>query len=180
MFGPGDSSPHVGVSSGERPGRMEWAWPLRWGRASRRAALSAHALAGPAMAAPGEQLRRRKAADAGLQPESSPGPGHDPAGFPARLRAGTFWLTRIVLLRALAFVYCESAGLASVGVTPPRAHLIPPVTLPRPVPRPRVHSGASSHVRPRHCTCTPLRGCVPSGPGIWLRFWGAGRGRGGR
>lgn len=67
-------------------------------------------LAGPAMAAPGEQLRRRKAADAGQEPASPPGPGHDPAGCPARLRAGTFWLTRIVLLRALAFIYCESAG----------------------------------------------------------------------
>ncbi|XP_023601816.1 lipase maturation factor 1 isoform X2 [Myotis lucifugus] len=57
------------------------------------------------MAAPGEQLRRRKAADAGQEPATPPGPGHDPAGCPARLRAGTFWLTRIVLLRALAFVY---------------------------------------------------------------------------
>ncbi|XP_054570123.1 lipase maturation factor 1 [Eptesicus fuscus] len=57
------------------------------------------------MAAPGEQLRRRKAADAGQEPASPPGPGHDPAGCPARLRAGTFWLTRIVLLRALAFIY---------------------------------------------------------------------------
>lgn len=64
------------------------------------------------MAAPGEQVRRRKAADAGQEPATPPGPGHDPAGCPARLRAGTFWLTRIVLLRALAFVYCESAGPA--------------------------------------------------------------------
>ncbi|XP_036316064.1 lipase maturation factor 1 isoform X4 [Pipistrellus kuhlii] len=62
-------------------------------------------LDGPAMAAPGEQLRRRKAADAGQEPASPTGPGHDPAGCPARLRAGTFWLTRIVLLRALAFIY---------------------------------------------------------------------------
>ncbi|XP_033695204.2 lipase maturation factor 1 isoform X3 [Tursiops truncatus] len=60
---------------------------------------------GPAMATPEEPLRRRKAGVAGPAPESSPGPGRDPAGCPARLRAGTFWLTRIVLLKALAFVY---------------------------------------------------------------------------
>ncbi|XP_066131474.1 lipase maturation factor 1 isoform X2 [Saccopteryx bilineata] len=60
---------------------------------------------GPVMAAPEKQLRKRKVADAGQGPESPPGPGFDPAGFPACLRAGTFWLTRIVLLRALAFIY---------------------------------------------------------------------------
>ncbi|XP_007453659.1 PREDICTED: lipase maturation factor 1 isoform X2 [Lipotes vexillifer] len=60
---------------------------------------------GPAMAAPEEPLRRRKAGVAGPAPESPPGPGRDPAGCPARLGAGTFWLTRIVLLKALAFVY---------------------------------------------------------------------------
>ncbi|XP_066239103.1 lipase maturation factor 1 isoform X2 [Saccopteryx leptura] len=60
---------------------------------------------GPVMAAPEKQLRKRKFADAGQGPESPPGPGFDPAGFPACLRAGTFWLTRIVLLRALAFIY---------------------------------------------------------------------------
>ncbi|XP_070218699.1 uncharacterized protein [Bos mutus] len=35
----------------------------------------------------------------------SAGAGARPQGPPGRLRAGTFWLTRIVLLRALAFVY---------------------------------------------------------------------------
>ncbi|XP_032957081.1 lipase maturation factor 1 [Rhinolophus ferrumequinum] len=60
----------------------------------------------PAMAAPEEPLRRRKVRDTGREPGSPPGSGRDPAGFPAQLRAGTFWLTRIVLLRALAFVYC--------------------------------------------------------------------------
>ncbi|XP_044089534.1 lipase maturation factor 1 [Neovison vison] len=62
---------------------------------------------GPAMAAPEESLRRRKAENAGAEPGSPPGrgPGHEPTGCNARLRAGTFWLTRIVLLRALAFVY---------------------------------------------------------------------------
>uniref|UniRef100_F6Z6S9 Lipase maturation factor 1 n=1 Tax=Equus caballus TaxID=9796 RepID=F6Z6S9_HORSE len=57
------------------------------------------------MAAPEEPLRRRKVGSAGPGPGSPPGPGRDPAGCPARLGAGTFWLTRIVLLRALAFVY---------------------------------------------------------------------------
>ncbi|XP_032316499.1 lipase maturation factor 1 isoform X3 [Camelus ferus] len=60
----------------------------------------------PVMAAPEESLRKRKAEAAGPVHGSPPGPGRDPAGCPARLRAGTFWLTRIVLLRALAFVYC--------------------------------------------------------------------------
>ncbi|XP_034526568.1 lipase maturation factor 1 isoform X5 [Ailuropoda melanoleuca] len=61
---------------------------------------------GPAMAAPEESLRRRKAGNAGAEPGSPPGTGRDPVGCSARLRAGTFWLTRIVLLRALAFIYC--------------------------------------------------------------------------
>ncbi|XP_032281416.1 lipase maturation factor 1 isoform X1 [Phoca vitulina] len=62
---------------------------------------------GPAMAAPEESLRRRKVGNAGAEPgsPSGPGPGCDPTGYSARLRAGTFWLTRIVLLRALAFIY---------------------------------------------------------------------------
>ncbi|XP_048189018.1 lipase maturation factor 1 [Perognathus longimembris pacificus] len=59
------------------------------------------------MAAHKESLRRRKVGNAGLGPGSPPpAPGRDPAGCPDRLRAGTFWLTRVVLLRALAFVYC--------------------------------------------------------------------------
>ncbi|XP_003928411.2 lipase maturation factor 1 isoform X3 [Saimiri boliviensis] len=60
---------------------------------------------GPAMAAPEESLRRRKTGHSDPQPESPPAPGCDPAGSPAHLHAGTFWLTRIVLLKALAFVY---------------------------------------------------------------------------
>ncbi|KAG8506362.1 Lipase maturation factor 1, partial [Galemys pyrenaicus] len=85
----------------------------------------------PAMAAPTEPLRRRKAAGAG--PEAPPSPGSSPAASPTRLRAGTFWLTRIVLLRALAFVYCESAGtggplgnkplIGDRGLTPCAAYL---------------------------------------------------------
>ncbi|XP_073884564.1 lipase maturation factor 1 isoform X7 [Macaca fascicularis] len=60
---------------------------------------------GPTMAAPEESLRRRKTGYSHPEPESPPVPGRDPAGSPAHLHAGTFWLTRIVLLKALAFVY---------------------------------------------------------------------------
>ncbi|XP_058567395.1 lipase maturation factor 1 isoform X2 [Neofelis nebulosa] len=57
------------------------------------------------MAAPEETLRRRKAGNSGPEPETPPESGRDPTGCPAHLRTGTFWLTRIVLLRALAFIY---------------------------------------------------------------------------
>uniref|UniRef100_A0ABI7W8G9 Lipase maturation factor 1 n=1 Tax=Felis catus TaxID=9685 RepID=A0ABI7W8G9_FELCA len=57
------------------------------------------------MAAPEETLRRRKAGNSGPEPDTPPESGRDPTGCPARLRTGTFWLTRIVLLRALAFIY---------------------------------------------------------------------------
>ncbi|XP_007979035.3 lipase maturation factor 1 isoform X1 [Chlorocebus sabaeus] len=60
---------------------------------------------GPTMAAPEESLRRRKTGYSHPEPESPPAPARDPAGSPAHLHAGTFWLTRIVLLKALAFVY---------------------------------------------------------------------------
>ncbi|XP_054098361.1 lipase maturation factor 1 isoform X2 [Callithrix jacchus] len=60
---------------------------------------------GPAMAAPEESLRKRKTGRSDPEPESPPAPGRDTAGSPAHLHAGTFWLTRIVLLKALAFVY---------------------------------------------------------------------------
>nr|XP_024205452.2 lipase maturation factor 1 isoform X3 [Pan troglodytes] len=59
----------------------------------------------PTMAAPAESLRRRKTGYSDPEPESPPAPGRDPAGSPAHLHTGTFWLTRIVLLKALAFVY---------------------------------------------------------------------------
>uniref|UniRef100_A0ABI7W8I7 Lipase maturation factor n=2 Tax=Felis catus TaxID=9685 RepID=A0ABI7W8I7_FELCA len=62
-------------------------------------------IGGPAMAAPEETLRRRKAGNSGPEPDTPPESGRDPTGCPARLRTGTFWLTRIVLLRALAFIY---------------------------------------------------------------------------
>ncbi|XP_045397003.1 lipase maturation factor 1 isoform X2 [Lemur catta] len=61
--------------------------------------------AGPAMAAPQTSLRKRKTGDADPAPGSPPAAGRDSADCPARLRPGTFWLTRIVLLKALAFVY---------------------------------------------------------------------------
>ncbi|KAM6155181.1 lipase maturation factor 1 [Rhynchocyon petersi] len=61
------------------------------------------------MAAPVESLRKRKRGDTGPSPGSPPGsppvPVREPPCCPARLRAGTYWLTRIVLLRALAFIY---------------------------------------------------------------------------
>ncbi|KAM4819884.1 LOW QUALITY PROTEIN: lipase maturation factor 1 [Thomomys bottae] len=58
------------------------------------------------MAAPAESLRKRKVERSGPGPGSPPpAPGREPTGCPDRLRAGTFWLTRVVLLRALAFIY---------------------------------------------------------------------------
>ncbi|XP_058141544.1 lipase maturation factor 1-like [Dasypus novemcinctus] len=57
------------------------------------------------MAAPEEALRQRRRGDAAPETGSPPAPPRGPAGRPGRLRAGTFWLTRIALLRALAFVY---------------------------------------------------------------------------
>ncbi|XP_007955683.1 lipase maturation factor 1 [Orycteropus afer afer] len=60
---------------------------------------------GLAMAAPTESLRKRRRGDADEGPCSPPAPAREPAACPARLRPGTFWLTRIVLLRALAFIY---------------------------------------------------------------------------
>ncbi|XP_045141955.1 lipase maturation factor 1 [Echinops telfairi] len=58
---------------------------------------------GPTMATPAESLRKRRRGDADNGPDSPSPPAREPAGC---LRAGTFWLTRVVLLRALAFVYC--------------------------------------------------------------------------
>ncbi|XP_055460715.1 lipase maturation factor 1-like [Psammomys obesus] len=57
------------------------------------------------MAAPEGSLRKRKVGDADQGPASPPAPAGDPEASPARLRTGTFWLTRVVLLRALAFIY---------------------------------------------------------------------------
>ncbi|XP_069875910.1 lipase maturation factor 1-like isoform X1 [Dipodomys merriami] len=59
------------------------------------------------MAAHEEPLRRRKVGSADPAPgPPPPAPSREPAGRPDRLQAGSFWLTRVVLLRALAFVYC--------------------------------------------------------------------------
>ncbi|XP_057631442.1 lipase maturation factor 1 [Chionomys nivalis] len=57
------------------------------------------------MAAPEGSLRKRKVGDVDQKPASPPTATRDPVGSPARLRTGTFWLTRVVLLRALAFIY---------------------------------------------------------------------------
>lgn len=69
-----------------------------------------------AMAASEKPLRRRRvrAADAG--PGPSPDPENDQCSCSCSctdpLLEGTFWLTRIVLLRSLAFVYGESRPAA--------------------------------------------------------------------
>ncbi|XP_049989368.1 lipase maturation factor 1 [Alexandromys fortis] len=57
------------------------------------------------MAAPEGSLRKRKVGNVDQKPASPPTAARDPVGSPARLRTGTFWLTRVVLLRALAFIY---------------------------------------------------------------------------
>lgn len=122
------------------------------------------------MAAPEEPLRRRKAAGSGREPGSPLGPERSPTGSKARLRAGTFWLTRIVLLRSLAFVYCESAG---PGPRRYRSSARARSDLPRLVPWPllwRVNSQAPSHAPPpHHGTCTPPRSPLSFGPESWLR-----------
>ncbi|XP_006897566.1 PREDICTED: lipase maturation factor 1 [Elephantulus edwardii] len=62
-------------------------------------------LEGPVMAAPMASLRKRRRGNEDAETESPPVPVHKPSSCPARLLPGTFWLTRIVLLRALAFIY---------------------------------------------------------------------------
>ncbi|KAH0520746.1 Lipase maturation factor 1 [Microtus ochrogaster] len=57
------------------------------------------------MAAPEGSLRKRKVGNVDQKPASPPTAARGPVGSPARLRTGTFWLTRVVLLRALAFIY---------------------------------------------------------------------------
>uniref|UniRef100_F7AWG3 Lipase maturation factor n=1 Tax=Ornithorhynchus anatinus TaxID=9258 RepID=F7AWG3_ORNAN len=61
------------------------------------------------MAAPAEPPRKRRGGAAAPRPEAPGDPGREPPRPRPRLRLllrpGTFWLTRIVLLRALAFVY---------------------------------------------------------------------------
>ncbi|XP_020862452.1 lipase maturation factor 1 isoform X1 [Phascolarctos cinereus] len=57
------------------------------------------------MAAPMESLRKRRGGGDAPQPELLKAPGREPPTCPPGLLPGTFWLTRIVLLRALAFIY---------------------------------------------------------------------------
>ena len=148
----GPRSPRMGVAGRSWSDLQVWAGSLGVGGGIFSARRSSRMRSdGPAMAAPEEPLRRRKAGAAGLAPESPPGPGRDPAGCPARLRAGTFWLTRIVLLKALAFVYCESAG-PGAPVWPLRS---------RPAPHPQAHPQAGSR---------PSLG--PARPSV-LQVWGA-------
>lgn len=80
------------------------------------------------MAAPEGSLRKRKVGDVDQKPASPPTAARDPVGSPARLRTGTFWLTRVVLLRALAFIYCEcpvGAGCRRNPVTCPNPCSLP-------------------------------------------------------
>lgn len=81
------------------------------GRAARMLA------AGSDMAAPSAALRRRRAAAGGGAPEAPERAVAEPADSGAGLPllpppSGTFWLTRIVLLRSIALLYCESPGAA--------------------------------------------------------------------
>ncbi|XP_072456966.1 lipase maturation factor 1 isoform X2 [Notamacropus eugenii] len=59
----------------------------------------------PVMAAPMESLRKRRGGGDAPQPEPLKAPSGEPPTCPSSLLPGTFWLTRIVLLRALAFIY---------------------------------------------------------------------------
>lgn len=99
---PGGGSPRRGGSGG---GGGEGG-PGRAGPASRMLA------AGSDMAAPSAALRQRRAA-AGDGTRGAPervvaGPAGSGVGSPPS--PGTFWLTRIVLLRSIALLYCESPG----------------------------------------------------------------------
>lgn len=82
--------------------------------------------AGPDMAAPSAALRQRRAAAGGGAPGAPERVVAGPAGSgvgpqPPPLLPGTFWLTRIVLLRSIALLYCESAGAApGAGGSPAR------------------------------------------------------------
>lgn len=49
------------------------------------------------------------ATDSSTDPSTDPGTGRK-AG---KLRTGTFWLTRIVLLRSVAFIYCKQSQVLS-------------------------------------------------------------------
>lgn len=78
-----------------------WAWPTR---APLFVRMRPESLV---MAAPERLLRKRNVGGAEHSPASPSSLARDPADSPARLHTGTFWLTRVVLLRALAFIYCE-------------------------------------------------------------------------
>ncbi|XP_060548985.1 lipase maturation factor 1-like isoform X2 [Pantherophis guttatus] len=63
------------------------------------------------MAASAGELRRRRGGPAGDAPDP-----REPRAPPApSLRPGTFWLTRLVLLRATAFIYCWESQLLETG-----------------------------------------------------------------
>lgn len=83
-----------------------------------RGAAARMLAAGPDMAAPSAALRQRRAAAAGGSgapetPGRAAGPESAGGGVGPPLSPGTFWLTRIVLLRAVALLYRECPGAAA-------------------------------------------------------------------
>lgn len=83
-----------------------------------RGAASRMLAAGLDMAAPSAALRQRRAAAAGGSgapetPGRAEGPESAGGGVGPLLSPGTFWLTRIVLLRAVALLYRECPGAAA-------------------------------------------------------------------
>lgn len=81
--------------------------------------------AGCDMAAPSAELRQRRAAARDGAPQGPERDVAEPAGGEAGSPLpGTFWLTRIVLLRSIALLYCECPGAArgaGGGPAEPRA-----------------------------------------------------------
>lgn len=81
--------------------------------------------AGRDMAAPSAALRQRRAAPGGGGGGGPEAPGRAAAGAAGGgavppVSPGTFWLTRIVLLRAVALLYRECPGAVLLAVAPGR------------------------------------------------------------
>lgn len=83
--------------------------------------------AGRDMAAPSAALRQRRAAPGGGGGPEAPGraaagaaAGAAGGGAVPPVSPGTFWLTRIVLLRAVALLYRECPGAVLLAVAPGR------------------------------------------------------------
>lgn len=101
------------------PFRM-WAWPPR---APPFVLMRPDSLV---MAAFTGFLRKRNVGGAEHSPASPSSLARDSADSPAPLLTGTFWLTRVVLLRALAFIYCECpVSFTGSGLSPASCDLVP-------------------------------------------------------